>query len=115
MPFFELVLLTALGASSALSFTNIILTNQLIVDGLACLFCWLWLLKIIPQKGIYHISMLLSKSYVIVGRLFISFMPLFIGFAILAYCVFCRYAHQFSSFKRTLLSLFYICYYNMTY
>lgn len=108
-------MLTALATSAALSFTKVTLTTQLISDGIACCLCWLWLLKIIPQKGIYHVSMLLGKSYVLVGRLFISFMPLFFGFAILAYCVFCRYAHQFSSFKQTLLSLFYICYYNMTY
>lgn len=116
IPFLEMVLALTLLISSVLSFdTEITMTTQLILDGLACLFSWLWLLQIIPQKGIYHVSMLLGKSYLLVGRLFISFMPLFVGFALLAYCVFCRYAHQFSSFKQTLLSLFYVCYYNMTY
>lgn len=111
-----MLLLASLIIASVLSFDReVTLTTQLILDGLACLFSWLWLLKIIPQKGVYHVSMLLGKSYIIVGRLFISFMPLFIGFSILAYCIFCRYAHQFSSYKQTLLSLFYICYYNMTY
>jgi hypothetical protein len=115
LPYLEFLLFAILFTSSVLSFMDININTQLILDGVACLLSWFWLLEVIPQRGIYHVSMLLGKSYLLVGRLFISFLPLFIGFAVLAYCLFCRYAHQFSSFKQTLLSLFYICYYNMTY
>jgi hypothetical protein len=50
-----------------------------------------------------------------IGRLFASFGPLMMAFALFAYVVFSRYSGQFRTFWRTFLSLFYICYYNMTY
>ena len=50
-----------------------------------------------------------------IGWIFASFGPLLIAFSLFGYVVFSRYSGQFSSFWRTFLSLFYICYYNMTY
>ena len=48
-------------------------------------------------------------------QMFTSLLPLLIAFALFAYCIFSRYSQQYSSFWRTLLGLFYICYYNFTY
>jgi len=86
-----------------------------IVDGIQCLIAWLLILKFLQKEDDYHISFLIRKSYVLVGRLFVSFGPIFIAFTLFAYALFCREAWQFSTYKRTVLNLFYICYYNMTY
>ena len=85
------------------------------IDGIQCLISWLLILKFITKEDDYHISLLIKKSYVLVGRIFISFGPVFIAFSMFAYLMFCREAYQFSSFWRTFLNLFYISYYNMTY
>lgn len=86
----------------------------IILDGIACLISWLIILKFLNKED-YHIGFLLKQSYILVGRLFVSFGPIFIAFCIFGYCCFCRVSGQFSTFKRTFLSLFYISYYNMTY
>lgn len=86
-----------------------------ILDGITCLSAWLCALKFYTKGEDYKLSFLLNQSYGMIGRLFASFGPLLIAFSIFAYCVFSRYSGQFSSFWRTFTSLFYICYYNMTY
>ena len=86
----------------------------LILNGFACLSSWLWMLKFLRNDD-YHLSFLLKKSYLLAGRLFLSFIPLFISFGLLAYCCFARYSYLFDSFHRTLTSLFIVCYYNMNY
>ena len=85
-----------------------------LLDGIACFVAWLWLLKFISPDD-YHLAFLLRRSYLLVGKLFISFAPLFIAFAMLAYSIFARYSFHFSTLHRTLLSIYYICYYNMIY
>lgn len=85
------------------------------LDGVGCLTAWLCALQFYKKEDDYKLSFLLGKSYGMIGRLFASFGPLLIAFSIFGYCVFSRYSGQFSSFWRTFTSLFYICYYNMTY
>ena len=85
------------------------------LDGLTCLSAWLCILQFYTNHDDYRLSFLLGRSYGMIGRLFASFGPLLIAFSIFGYCVFSRYSGQFSSFWRTFTSLFYICYYNMTY
>lgn len=85
------------------------------LDGLTCCSAWLCALRFYTKEDDYKLSFLLTKSYGMIGRLFASFGPLLIAFSIFGYCVFSRYSGQFSSFWRTFTSLFYICYYNMTY
>jgi hypothetical protein len=85
------------------------------LDGVTCLSAWLCALRFYTKEDDYKLSFLLTKSYGMIGRLFASFGPLLIAFSIFGYCVFSRYSGQFSSFWRTFTSLFYICYYNMTY
>ncbi len=85
------------------------------LDGVTCLSAWLCALRFYTKDDDYKLSFLLSQSYGMIGRLFASFGPLLIAFSIFGYCVFSRYSGQFSSFWRTFTSLFYICYYNMTY
>lgn len=84
-------------------------------DGITCLSAWLCTVKFYLKDEDYNLSFLLGQSYSMIGRLFASFGPLLIAFSLFAYVVFSRYTGQFSSFWRTFLSLFYICYYNMTY
>lgn len=86
-----------------------------ILDGIQCLAAWLLILKFFQKEDDYHISFLIRKSYAFVGRLFVSFGPIFIAFTIFGYTLFCREAWQFSTFRRTFLTLFYISYYNATY
>jgi len=85
------------------------------MDGLTCCSAWLCAVYFYTKDEDYKLSFLLTKSYVMIVRLFASFGPLLIAFSLFGYCVFARYSGQFSSFWRTFLSLFYICYYNMTY
>jgi hypothetical protein len=91
----------------------------IMADGVGCLVAWLLVLKFLTKEDgeghDYHISFLIKKSYILVGRIFVSFGPIFIAFVLFAYIMFCREAWQFSSFRRTFLNLFYISYYNMTY
>ena len=86
-----------------------------ILDGIQCLIAWLLILKFLQKEDDYHISFLIKKSYSFVGRLFVSFGPIFIAFTLFGYTLFCREAWQFSTFRRTFLTLFYISYYNATY
>ena len=80
-----------------------------------CCSAWLCAVYFYTKEDDYKLSFLLTKSYVMIVRLFASFGPLLIAFSMFGYCAFARYSAQFSSFWRTFLSLFYICYYNMTY
>jgi hypothetical protein len=85
-------------------------------DGVTCLAAWLCTIKFyLKDDDNYNLSFLLGQSYSMIGRLFASFGPFLMAFSLFAYVVFSRYSGQFSSFWKTFLSLFYICYYNMTY
>ena len=84
-------------------------------DGITCCCAWLCSIRFYLKDDDYNLSFLLGQSYAMIGRLFISFGPFLMAFSLFAYIVFSRYSGQFSSFWRTFLSLFYICYYNMTY
>lgn len=88
---------------------------MLILDGVTCFIGWLYILKLNTENDDYHISFLIKKSYIFVGRLFVSFGPMFIGFCLFALTVFCRYSDLFVSFHKTFISIFCVCYYNMTY
>lgn len=102
--------------SSFISFTNVFTPRfVLLLDGITCFVCWLYILKIYTENDDYHISFLIRKSYAYVGRLFVSFGPMFIGFCLFALTAFCRYSPLFTSFHKTLISIFCVCYYNMTY
>lgn len=85
------------------------------LDGITCCSAWICTIKFYLKDDDYNLSFLLGQCYAMIGRLFASFGPLLIAFALFAYVIFSRYSAQFSSFWRTFLSLFYICYYNMTY
>jgi len=105
-----------LTTTSILSFSEVIGFELIfMLDGVTCCSAWLCAINFYTKDEDYKLSFLLTKSYLMIGRLFASFGPLLIAFSLFAYCVFCRYAGQFSSFWRTFMSLFYICYYNMTY
>ena len=91
------------------------LTLSLILDGVTCGLCWVWLPQVFPLTGRFNFTVLLGKSYLLIGRLFITFLPIFIGFSMLAYCMFSRLTDKYFTLKRSLLQLFYVSYYNMTY
>lgn len=102
--------------SSIASFTNMFtLRYILIIDGVTCFIAWLYILKLHTESDAYHVSFLIRKSYILVGRLFVSFGPLFIGVCLFALTVFCRYTSIFNDFHKTFIALFSVCYYNMTY
>lgn len=105
-----LVLTSILSFSEEVPFETVFM-----FDGIACCAAWLCTIKFYLREEDYNMSFLLGQSYAMIGRLFASFGPLLIAFSLFAYVVFSRYSGQFSSFWRTFLSLFYICYYNMTY
>lgn len=86
-----------------------------ILDGFTCFSAWICTIKFYTKDDDYKLSFLLTKSYLLILQLFASFLPLLIAFSLFAYSIFSRYSGQFSSFWRTFTSLFYICYYNMTY
>lgn len=86
-----------------------------LLDGVTCFVSWLYILKLYTENDDYHISFLIKKSYIFVGRLFISFGPMFIGFCLFALTAFCRYTNLFVSFHKAFISLFCVCFYNMTY
>jgi hypothetical protein len=86
-----------------------------IFDGITCCAAWLCSAKFYLKQDDYNMTFLLGKSYSMIGWIFASFGPVLIAFSLFGYVVFSRYSGQFSSFRRTFLSLFYICYYNMTY
>ena len=90
-------------------------THTFVLDGVTTACAWLYLLKLFTHDDDYHVSFLIKQSYVLVGRLFISFGPIFIGFVLFAHAVFCRYSDLFVSFHKAFVSLFCISYYNMTY
>lgn len=94
--------------------TNNITTN-LIIDGLTCCLSWLWLPHVFPLTGRFNFSVILRQSYVLIGRLFLAFLPVFIGFSVMAYSIFARLTDKYFTFHRSILQLFYISYYNMTY
>lgn len=90
-------------------------TINLIIDGLTCCLCWLWLPHVFPLTGRFNFAVILNKSYVLVGRLFIAFLPVFIGFSVMAYSIFARLTDKYFTFHRSVLQLFFVSYYNMTY
>ena len=85
------------------------------LDGVTCCAAWLCTVKFYTKEDDYNLTFLLGQSYSMIGRLLASFGPLMMAFTLFGYVVFSRYAGQFSSFWRTFLQLFYVCYYNMTY
>ena len=89
--------------------------HTVLMDGVTCFVSWPYFLKLFTRDDDYHISFLIKKSYIFVGRLFVSFGPLFIGFCLFAMTLFCRYSEIFVSFHKTFISLFCVSYYNMTY
>ena len=102
--------------TAILAFSNQIpFETVFMFDGLTCLACWLCAVRFYLRSDDYNLTFLLGQSYAMIGWLFASFGPLMIAFAMFGYVVFSRYSAQFSSLWRTFLSLFYICYYNMTY
>lgn len=112
----DILVILFLLLSSLASFISMYTPSTLLIlDGVTCLVCWLYVLKLVTETKDYYISFLIRKSYIFVGRLFVSFGPLFIGFCMFALTVFCRYSTLFVSFHKTFISLFCVCYYNMTY
>jgi hypothetical protein len=102
--------------TSIASLTNMFTLHYiLILDGVTCFISWLYFLKLQTERDDYHLSMLIKKSYILVGRLFVSFGPMFIGFVLFALTAFCRYTNLFDDFHKSFISLFCVCYYNMTY
>lgn len=90
-------------------------TVNLIIDGLCCTLSWLWLPHVFPMTGRFNFAVILKRSYLLIGRLFLAFLPIFIGFSVMAYTIFSKLTDKYSTFHRSILQLFYICYYNMTY
>ena len=91
------------------------ITINMIIDGLCCCLSWLWLPHVFPLTGRFNFAVILKKSYILIGRLFLAFLPIFIGFSIMAYTIFSRLTDKYSTFHKSILQLFFICYYNMTY
>jgi hypothetical protein len=102
--------------TSVASFTNMFtLYYILILDGVTCFIAWLYFLKLQTDNDDFLISILIKKSYLFVGRMFISFGPLFMGFVVFACTAFSRYTNLFDSFHKSFISIFCVCYYNMVY
>ena len=66
--------------------------HTVLMDGVTCFISWLYILRFLTRDDDYHISFLIKKSYIYVGRVFVSFGPVFIGFCLFALSVFCRYS-----------------------
>lgn len=102
--------------TAILAFTQTIVFEVIfILDGVVCCSAWICAIKFQTRDDDYKLSFLLGKSYKMIGCIFASFGPILIAFSLFGYCSFSRYSSQFSSLHRTFMSIFYICYYNMTY